>query len=545
MTAVFTWLANMGRAALGLVLPIFQKAPKPGTRRVLFTILQVIVFLAVLVLLWWINQYEWVYKKILKGESFARFWLPLLFVGVYTLCLLANWLWRLLLTEDDGLYFRDIDMAWKEAVEALAASDIGVRRLPLFLILGHPAEEETALLEGARLDLIVNHRPNWQGAPLHIYATRQAIYLTCGGASLLSYYAQCLSTKISTSTGDAAEIEATINDTVAPGRGRRSPLGGNNIPEVLLAKLNQLEREGRPATKAEVREMRAAYRLSPAYRSPLKDTQRIALQAQRLEFLCRLLARDREPYCAVNGLLVLVPFAGTDSPQDAKDTAQALSADLAVTRKSLRMNCGHYVLVVDMETAPGFTELIGTFSPKDRARRFGQRCPLNPDLREVPASAGEPAAAVLASLGESLCSATVPAWVFDKFELEQKPEDDRVPLIRKNSQLFQLSCEMQERSELLGKILAQGGLSRQAEDGPLLLGGCYLAGTGPNPEKEQAFIKGVVQDRLIGSQSCVYWNNATLAEEARYERWLVFGWTLLLLLWVLVAVVLVILWSST
>jgi hypothetical protein len=542
MRAVFDWLVNVCRGAVGLILPIFQKAPKPGTRKVLRIILQIIVFIAVVLLLWWINP---LIQVKVENKTLAPIWLPLLFIGVYTLCLLANWLWRLLMTEDDGLYFRDIDLAWKEALEALASAELGFRNLPVFLILGHPAEEESALFEGAKLDLLVNNRPSWAAAPLRVYATRQAIYLTCGGASLLSYYAQCLSTKISTGTGDAAEIEATINDTVAPARGRRSPVAGNNIPGALLAKLNQLEREGRPATRAEVREMRAVYRQSSAYRSPLRDTQRITLQAQRLEFLCRLLVRDREPYCPINGVLVLLPFAGTDSAQDAKDTAQALAADLAVTRKALKMNCAHFVLVTDMETAPGFTELIQGFSPKDRARRFGQRCPMNPDLREVPSSAGDPAAAVLASLGESVCSAVVPAWVFDKFGMEQKAEDDRIPVIRNNSQLFQLSCEMQERSQLLGKILAQGGLSQQAEDGPLLVGGCYLAGTGPDAEKEQAFIKGVVQDRLVSGQSAVYWNNATLNEEAYYERWLVFGWTLLALLWLLVVGFIGFVWLSS
>jgi hypothetical protein len=82
-----------------------------------------------------------------------------------------------------------------------------------------------------------------------------------------------------------------------------------------------------------------------------------------------------------------------------------------------------------------------------------------------------------------------------------------------------LADELQERSRRFGTILSRG-LAPKAAAGPL------LAGTGSDPEREQSFIRGLM-DRLAEGQSCVYWTPETLAEEANYAFWATFGWTIL------------------
>ena len=101
----------------------------------------------------------------------------------------------------------------------------------------------------------------------------------------------------------------------------------------------------------------------------------------------------------------------------------------------------------------------------------------------------------------------------------------RPPLIHTNGRLFLLADELHERSKRLATILSRG-LSPRAATGPLLFGGCYLAGTGSDPEHEQAFVRGLM-DRLAEGQSCVYWTSGTLAEEANYAFWATLGWTVL------------------
>jgi hypothetical protein len=291
--------------------------------------------------------------------------------------------------------------------------------------------------------------------------------------------------------------------------------------------LQLAEREGRPLTKAEKRELRAIYRQGQPQRSPLKDPELIAYQAARLQFLCRLLVRDRRPFCAVNGVLLLIPFAGTDSEQDATYTAEALQRDLAVTSSALMVDCPHFAVVCDLETANGFGEFIQRFTPKERLRRLGQSCPLSPDLRGLsqrePTKEGMPK--LLDSLAKWICRSVVPTWVYRKFQMEKADTPDRVPAIRTNGRLFLLADELQERSSRMGTILARG-LASKAATGPLLFGGCYLAGTGSNAEQEQAFVRGLL-DRLAEGQSCVYWTRQTLEQEASYARWVQLGWTAL------------------
>jgi hypothetical protein len=132
---------------------------------------------------------------------------------------------------------------------------------------------------------------------------------------------------------------------------------------------------------------------------------------------------------------------------------------------------------------------------------------------------------MLDSLAKWLCRSFMPTWVYRHFQIEKADTPDRTPLVRSNSRLFLLGEELQERGKRLGTILSRG-LAQKAATGPLLFGGCYLAGTGSDPEREQAFLRGLL-DRLDKEQSSVYWTHDTLAEEAGYAFWANLGWTVI------------------
>jgi hypothetical protein len=121
----------------------------------------------------------------------------------------------------------------------------------------------------------------------------------------------------------------------------------------------------------------------------------------------------------------------------------------------------------------------------------------------------------------------VPGWIYKKFQVEKK-EDDFITSVRGNARLFQLFDELRDRQRRLSTILSRG-LVQDDPSVPLLFGGCYISGTGTDATREQAFVAGVFY-RLIEGQSCVYWTEETRAEEATYQRWISFGWTVLILL---------------
>ena len=75
-------------------------------------------------------------------------------------------------------------------------------------MLGRPQGTEEALFEGAELPLKVRGQPARDDAPIRVYAARDAIYVTCGGASLLGLHPAVL---------DPSEFEAPAPDASLTG----------------------------------------------------------------------------------------------------------------------------------------------------------------------------------------------------------------------------------------------------------------------------------------------------------------------------------------
>jgi hypothetical protein len=292
------------------------------------------------------------------------------------------------------------------------------------------------------------------------------------------------------------------------------------------------EREGRALSKEDRRELRRLTRRDNPSSSFVRNAEEITLQTARLKHLCRLMVRDRHPYCALNGILMLIPFAGTDSEQDATDTGDLCHRDLTVARATLKVYCPVIALLCDAETAPGFAEFVARFNAKERLQRIGQRCPLLPDLKErtgrggVPSS-DDPLGDMLSSMMRWICKSVVPGWAYKKFRLEKGGEEDVSGLTRDNARLFLFFDDLSDRQRRLATILRRA-LEMEDRSSPLLFGGCYLAGTGTDAAREQAFVAGVFK-RLMESESSVYWTEQTLMEEALYLRWIGIGWLVLLL----------------
>jgi hypothetical protein len=551
---VLHWVGDKLRALVSLILPVFRKAKgaatgglSPGVRRFLHVLLLAGILVALALL-----NYHWTWLKdhlssrapsvLIKDYLF----LPLLAFGIYALWWLSHWLWVLLFWEDDSERFPDIDAAWEEAQAALRKANLSLTDLPLFLIVGRPEGDEKALFAGAKLDLMVKQTPaapsdpKAEDKPLHLYATREAIYLSCADSSQSGLLARYLAGKMPDSgmsgmnVGDTESEDFDITGTLIPeaqGTIIPSRRAVGDIAEVI----KQAEREGRGQgqyNKVDKRELRRVLRRDNPKGTPMQNTALLADKTARLRYLCRLLVRARHPFCPVNGVLVLIPYAATDSTQDATYAGTALGEDMKVTGATLKVDCPHIALVCDMETATGFAEFIQRFNEKERRSRIGQKCSPMPDLRanlRGSVSGETPATKMLTSLADWICSSVVPMWVYNKFQVEKKDTDDRAGLVRINSRLFLLEDELKERSKLLGDILRRGFADRAAS-GNLLLVGCYLAGTGSeNPEQEQAFVRAVLE-RLPEHQNLVYWNAATRAEETTYQRWLTIGWSVLAVL---------------
>jgi hypothetical protein len=509
-------LIDAFRSLVGLILPFLGKASgSAGLGRAVRWFLHALVLIAILVGLHYLNQYFRINERLPGQSEYVRKnWLPILFLLSYVLCWLGYWLWTLLIVEDEFPEFPDINEAWDAALKALDRAGIDLRNMPVFLVLGASESSNEVLLQAARLGLEVKQTPPGD-APLHLYAAKDAVYITCEGVCLLGKQAAFL-----TSGGTPGASSATDEDESLK---TLSPVNaGAAVPEFLAIR-QRAEREHRELTADEQHRIRALMRKDQLQFSPIRNPDTVvAEQTARFEHFCRLLVRDRWPYVPITGVVVLVPFAALDSDQDALDTGATCQHDLKVIQRVLQVQSPTLALVCDLETAPGFRTFLERFPERQRHQRVGQRSPFIPDLDKFPGDGeGDPAkarTAMLVSLAQWICGPVVAGWVSKHYRLETPGRDSVNSATTDNSHLFLFMNELRQRGRRLGWLLDRGMTVEVPE--PVWFGGCYLAGTGKSADSQQGFVAGVFR-RLVEEEKkgLVSWTGQALDEEASLQRW--------------------------
>src|ERR1051326_5378055 len=528
---IFSTIWGWIRQVIGLILPVFSKARDfPGLARTVRWVLHILLLAIILVVLWYVNQTAGL-KNVLRylPDWFKPFWLPALFLCLYFLSWLAWILWQLLLPDQDTSDFPDIDQAWEQALRALGRNGITARDLPLYLVLGRNAAGVDAVFKGSQLTFIVNNIPPETDAPLHLYADNEGIYVACSDTSLLGQHAAVLAGAAELRRDSYATVENEEDDaykTAAPGGLLK------DIREVL----RRAEAEGRgldQLTDEERRQIRllqgvdqrdADVAAAKPKRSLLKDPGAVDYFTARFAHLCRLIIRDRRPYCPINGMLILLPLAATDSDETAEQTASICQKDLLTARQTLRMDWPIMTLVCDLERLPGFKEMLaGLPGTEIRKRRLGQRFP------SFAAVDGDKLPKRVEDLADWVCEGALGNWVFKLFHLET-PKKQFEDTLRSNGQLYRFYSQLRERRNRLGQILARG--VTMAGGRPALCAGCYLAATGKDINHEQAFLPGVIR-RMVDRnekptfQNSVAWTDETLQEENDFLRWSRLGYVVL------------------
>jgi hypothetical protein len=269
------------------------------------------LLVGLLALLWWVNRCTSLDQILLAPNKRLRdYWLPLLGLNCYAIVWLAWWLCHLAGPEHTSSAFTDIDKAWDEAQTALAAKGINLTDAPLFLVLGKSLAGDGVLFGATQLAFSVKNAPPDDSAPLRVYAhPENGIYVCCAGASLLGKQSELL-----------AEAKSFVEDNgpeVCPfnweGVAASSPTIGADGFLWLANSLAKARQEQESKSRS----------------SLLGNIDAVARLTARLKYLCNLIRRDRYPYCPVNGILLLVPFARVDNDRDAEQTGSIIRQDLA------------------------------------------------------------------------------------------------------------------------------------------------------------------------------------------------------------------------
>jgi hypothetical protein len=492
-------------------------------------LVRILVLGAIIALLFWLNDRLDLEPRLRTPLPFLRrAWLPTLFVLGYLLLVFGTWLWQLVGPEAEPSDHPDLDAAWQRGRDALDSAGLDVTRLPLFLVLGRPAAGDGGLFPhgpGGPRPLTAD-----PSAPVRVFASADAVFVTCGGASLLAHYAEALAAEPEAGP-EPAELQP--EPEAAPG-----PVTSAMVEPIVALLLGGNQPGAAPAAGAttaapvvpagpraeELLEQADSEavdrRRDTAGARLLRDPATVARAAARVAYLGRLIAQARRPYTPVNGILLTLPYRALSGDAEAGRAAVVAQHDLGAARESLGVDCPVYAVLADLELAPGGADFVERIPPEKRSLPVGQAFPLVPVLgpQEVPARVGE-------SL-RWVADALVPMLVYAMVRLEP-PGGDPFGEAAANARLVQLRLALGERLPRLGELVGRavslidaGGVPR-----PLAYGGTFLAATGDDPSR-RAFTAGVLR-RLVETQNAVRWTDRTLAEEAGYRRLTVLGYAAL------------------
>jgi len=238
---------------------------------------------------------------------------------------------------------------------------------------------------------------------------------------------------------------------------------------------------------------------------------------QRLAYLCRILKKSRKGHCGINGVLTLLPFQLTHlGLTKMAAISQAAQDDLSTIQEKLQLRFPVTVLLLGLEHERGFKELVRRLPSNLLSRRLGGKF----DIRTIPSSNH------LNQYSDVLCD-IFEDWVQDLFR-----EQDTLPQQRGNRRLYELVCKVRNQLKpRLRLVLGDAFGCSDAEDPPMALekapffSGCYFAACGEKNE-QNAFVRGVIVDKLIAEQSSVEWTTAALEENRIYRSIAWTGWFL-------------------
>src|SRR5262249_49555046 len=145
----------------------------------------------------------------------------------------------------------------------------------------------------------------------------------------------------SSADGDGGSHEEDAFKTVRPG-------GKLKDVQAVLRRAREQGRELTDEEKGEIRVLMAEGEGEKGKKGPvalLKNTAEVERVTARFQHLCRLILRDRRPYCPINGIMLLVPFAASNRDEDASQTGTVIQQELGVARATLHVNCPVLVTV--------------------------------------------------------------------------------------------------------------------------------------------------------------------------------------------------------
>lgn len=414
----------------------------------------------------------------------------------------------------------DITHAWQAAQAQILAAGIELHRAPLFLTLGQPAggiEEFCSLLP---LESPFPLPSASDDAPLQVYGNQEGLFVCCKQTSVLGDYLNRLATaaddfpepassaRLQIATGDSPATTAASTERNSGGAfggilqtGSRadscnhgparepqfSPLaeGPSGTTATLTGPLVAgpivaTRRVPCPSASETVRsiefqldELERQLALADAVLQPqpsaaAQDRPTAEVAGARFAQLCRLISAAREPYCPLNGVVILVPLEILDCDETAEQGGSCIQRDLQTVMRTLETEVSVQVVVCGLAACEGGDELLDRLSQDQLYGTFGFALP-------TPLGGNREAARrSIERASEWLCEGLFPALAYRVLRRDADDErSDRADL-EGNRRLHALIGSLRGRRQRLSRLLV-GSLS--ATSGQWRIRGCFFAPT--------------------------------------------------------------------
>jgi hypothetical protein len=411
--------------------------------------------------------------------------------------------------EGDASEFPDIDRAWQAGLAELERNGVDPTALPMFLVLGSASEQqEQALFAATRLRFRIQHCPKGAMA-LRWYVHDEGIWVVAsevGQTTALATLGERASQGVAQEAPEerplaAAHGQTVAVDTIDP---RQTMAAGSLESRTEPASMIRGTLEISQTMESGVTQTVTSFRAQTA---PVQLSEEAAKrQSRRLAHLVRLIRRVREPWCPLNGLLVLLSYRVIQrGDKESVELKHAVAADLETLRRELGLRLPLIALVCGMESEPGFHELVKRLgSEKARDNRFGSKFrPWDPATDE--------------NL-EALCYHACRPFQDFIYRLFRERDALSADHAVGNRRLFSLLCKIRRLQPRLKGILMDSFGYDSSRDEPhdwLLMGGVYFAATGERAD-QQAFVKAVFE-RLAELQESLEWTPQALRGDRRYQ----------------------------
>ena len=220
--------------------------------------------------------------------------------------------------------FPDIDAAWREGTAALAREGLSISESPVFLVLGlRDKQQVRAFMKASGLKFAVSDTPEL-ASPVYFYAVNE-YHLTVKDERWSPIFVVADRRQPDEQArgfvgfDGAGRVYQAVDDTVRADVAARTDYGtevgatmqpaGDALRGTIVGGAGSTPPTPRPGPAANLSATMVGGGGGPASSLVVLDKQEATLQSARLAHVCRLLERTRDPFCSLNGVLVVTPFS--------------------------------------------------------------------------------------------------------------------------------------------------------------------------------------------------------------------------------------------